>query len=77
MVKPNLIKISTPFPAEKVNDTIKQTAKAMPMYEIWSRSQNKMVGTATSSKSAHRVIDRRDNEYGAYDHYKKKIQQGD
>lgn len=47
--------------------------KPMPVYEIWSKSQNKMVGTATSLKSASRVIDRRDNAYGGYDHYKKKI----
>lgn len=47
--------------------------KAAPQYEIWSRRLGKKVGTATSLNSARRVVDRRDNEYGAYDHYHKKI----
>jgi hypothetical protein len=47
--------------------------KTPPMYEIWSKSQGKKVGEARTLQSARRVIDRRDNEYGAYDHYKKKI----
>ena len=49
------------------------TGKVAPQYEIWSKRQGKIVGTATSLKSARRVVDRRDNTYGAYDHYHKKI----
>lgn len=48
-------------------------AKPAPTYEIWSRSQGKKVAEAANLKSARRVVDRRDNTYGAYDHYHKKI----
>jgi len=41
------------------------------VYEIWSRRQGKKVGTATTKEGARRSVDRRDNAYGAYDHYVK------
>jgi hypothetical protein len=47
--------------------------KPLPVYEIWSRSQGKKVGEAMTLKGATRSIDRRDNEYGGYDHYRKKV----
>lgn len=40
--------------------------KKPAMYNIIDRQTGKVVGTATSLKTALRSIDRRDNEYGGY-----------
>jgi hypothetical protein len=41
------------------------------VFEIWSRSQGRKVGEASTRKGAYRSVIRRDNVYGAYDHYVK------
>ena len=38
-------------------------------YHIMSRSQGAKVGEAATLKGARRAVDRRDNDYGGYDHY--------
>ena len=45
---------------------------AVPVYEIWSRSQGKPVATVTTREGATRAVDRRDIAYGANDHYWKR-----
>jgi len=44
----------------------------LPVYEIWSRSQNKKVGEVTTREGATRAVDRRDIAHGGYDHYFKR-----
>jgi hypothetical protein len=39
------------------------------VYEVISRRQSKVVAVCSTRKGARRSADRRDLEYGAYDHY--------
>lgn len=48
-------------------------AKKTPAYNVIDRQTGKVVATAVSLKSARRVVDRRDNEYGGYRFFHEKI----
>jgi len=47
--------------------------RAKPVYEIVHRPTGKVVGTAVSRNSARRMIDRHDNNYGSYAHFRRTI----
>jgi len=43
------------------------------MYEIIDRHTGRVVGKASTLHSAIRAVDRRDNAYGAYRYYHRKV----
>lgn len=46
-------------------------------YDIIDRKTGFKVGSAKTRNGATRVIDRKDNEYGAYIHYAKPVYEGE
>jgi hypothetical protein len=61
-------------PTEELSPGLGAAATTPVAYGIFSRSQgHKLVGKATTLVGARRARDRRDNAYGAYDHFVKEI----
>lgn len=44
-------------------------AAAQSLYKIYSKTGDKLVGSAKTRNGATKVLDRKDNEYGGYNHY--------
>lgn len=45
-----------------------------PQYEIIDRQTGRVVGTAKTLQGARRSVDRRDNAYGAYRYFHRRIE---
>jgi hypothetical protein len=57
----------------KQNDIISVADRPLQAYEIVDRQTGGVVGTASSLQRALRSVDRRDNQYGAYRYFHRRI----